>query len=51
VKNQMLLLSEPNKKDRGHPNYSWLSQKPRLTSGQKEKLEELTTKVKFLLKC
>jgi hypothetical protein len=50
VKNQMLLLSKSDKKDSGHPNYSWLSQKPRLSSRQKEKLEALTTKVTFLMK-
>lgn len=50
VKNQMLLLSQSANKDSGPPNYSWLSQKPRLTSGQREKLEGLITKVKFLIK-
>jgi hypothetical protein len=50
VKNQMLLHSQSENKDTGHPNYSWLSQKPRLTAGQREKLEGLTIQVKFLIK-
>jgi hypothetical protein len=45
VKHQMLLLSKSNNKGSGHPNYSWLFQKPRLTVGQSRKLEELTAKV------
>ena len=49
VKNQMLLISQSANKDTGHPNYSWLSQKPRLTSGQSEKLEGLIIQVKFLI--
>ncbi|XP_033611209.1 uncharacterized protein LOC117283054 [Cryptotermes secundus] len=45
VKHQMVLLSQSDDKGSGQPNYSWLSQKPRLTSGQREKLEELTAKI------
>jgi hypothetical protein len=50
VNNQMLLISQSANKDTGHPNYSWLSLKPRLTSAQREKIEGLTIQVKFLLK-
>jgi len=49
VKDQMLLISQSANKDTGQPNYIWLSQKPRLTSGQREKLEGLTIQVKFLI--
>jgi hypothetical protein len=45
VKHQMLLLSKSNNKGNGHPDYTWLCQKPRLTAGQSRKLEELIAKV------